>query len=109
MTLNASLHERLKYWQRILRIQDWDVRLDLCGSDELGESYGDMREFREHRYAIVRILKPEALDPTDRWAKAFAGHQDLESILVHELLHIVFDGLVEDEHDNLRLEQTINA
>jgi hypothetical protein len=108
-----ELRERLEYWQRVLRLQDWRIDVQRVGSDKLGVDLGDVTTDSSARHAMVQILSEEAKDPTNPWQKTFPIYYDEEYTLVHELLHIVFDELIEhsaeDSDKNHREEQAINA
>jgi hypothetical protein len=71
-------------WQKILRLQDWEVDInfyrsrDFANSDAVGECTFNINA----RDAVIKIL-----DPID-----YDGEYDLEWIVVHELLHLHFAG-----------------
>ncbi|MBX9601252.1 MAG: hypothetical protein K2X35_09615 [Bryobacteraceae bacterium] len=79
----AMLRERCRFWQALLRLQDWDVFVRLV--DELpGSALGRCWWLDEKEIATIRILRPERCDP------ARVPEQDVEVTLVHELLHLHF-------------------
>ena len=87
MTLQR-LKNRLRYWQRRLGLQVWDI------TDT------------NHRTALVRILAPEYADMFQPPAPAY----EAENVLVHELLHLLLLPVVDTdgEPDITSVEQLIN-
>lgn len=69
-------------WQKILRLQDWEVTIDyyrardFTNADALGECTFNINS----REGFIKILNPIDYD----------GEYDLEWIVVHELLHLHF-------------------
>jgi hypothetical protein len=85
---DRQLQAVCKRWQKILRLEDWDVTAKLVTSDEIKAFYGDDRELfaairrgSEHGNAEIQVLR-FSLDNPDR---------DHEVDVVHELLHLRFD------------------
>lgn len=90
----------LEYWQRQLRLQDWDVVADVVPARALGGAAGQTTTTPWRRYAAVQIADPATLDPD-----AGPGFRDLEATLVHELLHVALAGV----GDHAPLEPAIEA
>ena len=104
MRNDSQINELCKKWQEILKLHDWDVRVDLGRSDELSEPDREGECFVElaKGEALIRLLDPKI--PYD-----FTFQYDVEKVLVHELLHLSFAPF-EPEDDSLRhdlWEQTI--
>ena len=83
-----QLQDALAYWQRALRLQDWDITLAIKrrnkwegGTTSVASSDWHIRS----RHGSIDIL-----DPDDYEAEGFYEKQDMESSLVHELLHGLF-------------------
>lgn len=77
-----KLTEITKELQKILRVQDWDIDVDVCSQEEFEKNgYPD----EQAHNTVVRLLNKSAIyinkDATDDWYKS----------LVHELMHLVFD------------------
>jgi hypothetical protein len=81
-----ACEEFIKKWQKILRIQEWEIGLEflsglemqkLMGSDDYNASCG---RTTENKTAMISINceSPQMND-------------ELENSIIHELLHIVFD------------------
>jgi hypothetical protein len=89
-------------WQKILHIQDWQVKPRLARYYDMPDGKGGHISFsRPHRTASIKILDPADYDPT--WTNF---PEDIERSLVHELIHLVF--AVFDQHfgdDLIRLEE----
>lgn len=78
-----ELKEIMKFWQRELRLDHWDIEIRFAAKEELYYSQGNSCAGRYHR-AQIR-LKPESertRDEIDRFLL------DYEVVIVHELLHI---------------------
>lgn len=104
--LEMHLQQLLPEWQKILRLQDWDVKLIVDRERNFigGDSQGECSWVLEKKQAFIKILDPVDF-PDSKW------EQDSEETLVHELLHLHFapfnaeDGTLED----VAQEQAISA
>ena len=78
----VNLTKMASKWQKILRLQDWEVTIDFyrarefSNSDALGECTFNINS----REGFIKILNPTDYD----------GEYNLEWIVVHELLHLHF-------------------
>lgn len=73
----------LVYWRKVLRLQDWDVRIKLVRDRDMvvANRQGECDISLRNKEALIRLLDP--IDyPDGDWA------QDHEQTLVHELLHL---------------------
>lgn len=104
-----KLRGRCQYWQRVLRLQDWRVDVRIVGTEELGtQEAGQTEIHQDSKLATIKILDEAAYNQTSRMVKAF--HSGYEHTLVHELLHIPFDTLMDreaDRHEQIMQEQAI--
>lgn len=105
-----DLGELLEYWQRVLNIQDYGVKVEWKRWHEMGiiESYGTCRVDMQNKMALIEIREPIDALPSDVELYGW----DPERILVHELLHIVLWPLTDEDEEgkkSLPLEQSINA
>jgi hypothetical protein len=105
---DEQLQEALIFWQKVLRLQDWDVYARIARGREL---------FTENSAAAVRwtlakkVATLQLLDPID-YEDNLAVEQDHEVSLVHELLHLhyaPFDNTEDDSLELYTLEQSIEA
>lgn len=80
-----TLEAHLAYWQRALRIQDWDIEAEYADAEELenGKRGGECAVCQPKRKARIKILAEE-FRPRASWFE-----HDEELTLVHELLHIL--------------------
>lgn len=83
--IEKSANKIAKCWQKLLRLEDWDVTVEVImrhemeSHDNLGECHADPLE----RTATIRILNPIELPEADQTAEY------LEKIIIHELLHLI--------------------
>lgn len=106
---NDDIQELCCTWQRILRLQDWHIVAKFDSSANLGDSEGSVLTWRDGKEALVRVMSPMEVNHADAHEKAFP--YDPEKCLVHELLHIHFDILMDDnplEHEQTMQEQAID-
>lgn len=93
-----QMEEALVYWQRLLRLQDWDITIrheravDMPHEGQVGANH----MFWPKRQATIRIL--DSVDyPTDNQDNMQA--QDQLLTLVHELLHLHVEPLLNGWED----------
>ncbi len=83
-----ELRLKCREWQQILRLQDWDIEVNIKRHREIqgpsGDEEGRIRTNEDYKKGFIEILDPIDLDPA-RYAPL-----DMEEVLVHELLHIHF-------------------
>lgn len=78
------LDERLAYWQRILRLQDWRITAEFADARIMEGKSGLTWFGATSKEARVRILPPsEWQSPSMRY-----GVWDEELFLIHELVHL---------------------
>ncbi len=103
----TELEQLCREWQEILSLRDWDVKPSIKRGRDFASS-GNEAEINwelQTRTATIYILDPIDYPDDTKW------EQDIESSLVHELLHIYFapfnatDGTLE----KVAQEQAINA
>lgn len=98
------LRELCRYWQKILRLQDWDVQLKWARSVNLGPTIEGLCEWvAARKEAAIKLL-----DPVD-WASVKTT--DIEAVLIHELLHLRFYGFTTKDNtpEDTAQEQAIHA
>lgn len=80
---NEQLQERLAYWQKVLRLQDWTIRVAFrhVVDMEPGNEAEVDTNFPLKRAAIA-IVYP------DEYRSRVGWPQEVEESLVHELLHL---------------------
>lgn len=103
---DKELNGYVRYWRRRLRLEHWDIKIRYARARELPEDCaGHIRRVDVKYSAVIWVLDPHDFDPDIPWP------HDVERVVVHELLHIVF-GPTDDAHqDNgastVALEQAI--
>ena len=116
--LEGTVGAMVSKWKEILNLRDWriDVRImeeELPGHDD-EENVGACvyHEFSHHE-AIIFILHPDKWKEIDRfWAER--DESFLETIIVHELLHLHFShnhplSNWKSEREELAINQLTNA
>lgn len=102
-----QLEERLAYWQRVLRLQDWRVKARLVRERDFRNpgNQGECEWSLSTKVAIIRILDPVDYSPDCAWL------QDMERTLVHELLHLHFAPFraESDTAEDISQEQAIDC
>lgn len=82
-----NLEERLAYWQRQLRLEDWDIFVSWGNAADMGARAGETSVLRSLKRGKVKIISP------DEWGapSEMIGGYDSEATLVHELIHFHLD------------------
>lgn len=110
--LEGRLNIRAQYWQSILRLQDWDVKVhilrrhEMKNEDAIGTNVWDLNR----KASIISVCSPEDLAAHH---DNFDGEEcDYDVTLVHELLHLHYAPFWESADDSSRricdMEQSIN-
>ena len=101
-----QLQTLLEYWQRQLRLQDWDITLKVKHAWEVEEGViAHVLDQPARKEAIVTILDPGERDRPD-WNEV---DKTPEFDLVHELVHIAIPGPHHGEPGYERYEQGVNV
>lgn len=84
-----QLEKKVRYWQKILKLDHWDIHAEFVNALELNGSGADINVQAEYLKANVRVLKPEFYNtgsnrPTE---------ERFETNIIHELLHCHTDPL----------------
>ena len=107
----SKLDKLRRKWQRLLRLQDWKIKVKFASQEELnrivgeGEPCGACHSFVEAKEAVIYILNPE------EWTDFEDSRvTDVENTIVHELLHCHFSAF-DNATKGLKLaeEQTIEV
>ena len=87
MSSIVDLTTLLPKWQKILRLEDWDIHVKMVRHYELagGENAGSC-----HYSVTLREATLQVMDPIDN---SHEYPEDIEEVLVHELVHLVFSGI----------------
>lgn len=110
--LEGRLNVRAHYWQGVLRLMDWNVKVVLKRSHEMKHPHAlGMNSWDMNRKAsVITMCSPEDLAAHN---EAFDGEEnDYDVTLVHELLHLHFAPFWPTNEDagvdELPMEQAIN-
>lgn len=99
----------LKKWQKILKLRDFDIELKIRSYKEMssdGNLYlGRIEYSHEDRLAVMELLDVKYYKKAKK-DFAFGELIDLETTIVHELLHLSFIGM--NSYNELYTEQQIN-
>jgi hypothetical protein len=100
-----QLQQKLKEWQKRLRLQDWIIKVRLARRYELPEdSMACVNAVLPKKMASIKIL-----DPID-YDQSIMVPQDMEDSLVHELLHLHLEPIVgDDDSKYIEVEQAIES
>ena len=105
----------VEHWQKVLRLQDWDIdarfaRFREMQSQDGGIPWGRILINRLHRRGEIAILHPDDYEHCDDdGCQQPHGGDEIETTIIHELLHIYIHAKNEDEPSSVEEEQTINA
>ena len=105
----SELNERLAYWQKQLRLQDWSVNIRICHPDEV-DAQGLSSIKVTSKSVKIKILDPKYFNDLD----AEIICQNWEITLIHELLHLhfvtfdrIFDRIENTKEAKDAVEQSI--
>lgn len=78
----------IKHWQKILRLQDWDISVAILRRSDMA----DVNNLAQNAvWTTSKISQIQVMHPED-WP--LGNHkQDVEADIVHELIHLHLDGL----------------
>lgn len=102
---SKQLQDKLKYWQKCLRLQDWDIEAEIVPMSKLQETWhrGECEWIEQLRAAKIYILSAD-----DYKNSGSICSYDMEQTLVHELLHLHFVSIDIDKY-YMPIEQAIEA
>jgi hypothetical protein len=96
----AELKELCALWQKRLRLQDWNVRLEVVEARELA-GFANCRSSLREKTALIRIV--DVADSTSSDTEIFGG-RNVEEDLVHELIHLHVEPFSPDDRDSTEWE-----
>ena len=80
-----DLQALLAKWQKILRLQDWQIKIEFRRKFDMPEyKQGTVGFNAGKKMAAIGIIDPIDYSPKSDWP------QDVEGTIVHELLHLHF-------------------
>ena len=81
--VRAAAEALCRVWQKILRLEDWDIEIELARYHQLGElTRADVSSYPPKGHAVIRLIQPgdDIPDPQPR--------RSTEYSIIHELLHL---------------------
>ena len=85
---DSGIKVQLGYWQDLLKLNDWDIKIDYWPHEALGENtLAKVVWSRNHKTATVAIRIPSDIPPVERSCPEDEA-ADYDVTLVHELLHL---------------------
>lgn len=98
-------------WQKALRLQDWDIIVQLVPHDDIPDCYGKFVSYASKKRVNIRLVFPEhAISDA-----LFEVTYDPFKTLIHELLHVRLIGIknyedgVASNASDLAEEQAVHA
>lgn len=96
----------VKKWQKILRLQDWDIGFETCTHADFNyEKVGHIGWNRPHKTAKIVILNNQEIKKLNKRVDQYRD-VNAEGLILHELLHLKLMEIVPDE--SVTEEQVIN-
>ena len=102
--MQQASSELVAYWQRQLRIEDWDIQVDTVPAHIIDGKAGQCSTWAALGRARIRLADPATLTP-----ETCPIYNDLESTLVHELLHVAIPADQEDGRASEGQERAIEG
>lgn len=86
------LEERVGYWQRLLRLEDWRIGCKWCHHYQIGDEdsvpLAQVEIDVRHKHGLVKVLMPDERTPVEDLNDVDPLHDELEVSIVHELLPV---------------------
>jgi len=102
-----DLNRLCRKWQRLLRLQDWDVKIRWAtGADDQTGDCATCKHWDQEKFALIRVTPPDQRTTSAE----FHEETDVEADVVHELLHLHFAPFEspDDSPEATSQEQAIN-
>ena len=96
-----ALENLLAEWQKILRLQDWQIKVSFARGHEIDGHQGRATIYLNFKQALIQLR-----DPIDWTDKDFPDDSEID--LVHELIHLhlrTFDTAKPGTLERVALEQ----
>lgn len=123
----SDLRSYMRKWQKALRLQDWDMRIDWANeaqmADRLGEDGDCPNASTIAKQAVACTDASNAYQTDTSWIENKKNRilvkinksltkKEAESIVLHEMLHVLLWHMAPDDSDaaaTVMLEQVINT
>jgi len=84
---NNALDCQLQYWQKLLKLQDWEIKTVIWPHDALDGHVSRITWSRNQKTATLVVRHPNDIPPVERdWPENEALDYDIS--ILHELLHL---------------------
>lgn len=107
----SLLQHETEEWQKKLRLQDWNVQVEVCRANDMPrEALASIEHFEERKDAKLYLLAPCDVPLVENhFLRGEAANYDIS--IVHELLHLHLIPLSEYDNPVKRVaeEQVVNA
>ena len=109
----SELEKLLKYWQKILRLQDWRIVIEFSEKPKEKGRVAENLINTKKKSSVISILPPELWEGWEDIVKEGKDSQIkrmIEPSIIHELLHLhLFWYLVPDTLQGILNEQAITS
>lgn len=117
----------MKKWQKALRLQDWDMRIDWANEAQMADRLGEDNDLPNvkniAKQAVACTDASNAYQTDTSWIENKKNRilvkinksltkKEAESIVLHEMLHVLLWHMAPDDSDaaaTVMLEQVINT
>ena len=86
-----ELNELCSEWQRRLRLQDWDIVVQLTHQNAIDDVMAQIAVNAVHKRAIISVPTPET------YSSKVDLKQDMLTALIHELIHLHLEPFFPDQ------------
>ncbi|WP_153017279.1 hypothetical protein [Alkalihalobacillus trypoxylicola] len=105
---DEQLQEKLTFWQKKLRLQDWIIEVRVARASEI-----ERNRAAEVSWVLPKKMASICILDQEDYPRGLMGERDMENDLVHELLHLHFapihDFNSDNEHYEIYEEQAIES
>lgn len=109
-----AVKERVVFWQKILRLQDWQIEVYLRRKCDMPpqspNAVGCVKVYAASKFAVVSLLDAQDFQPNDA-----EDVRNMDDTLVHELLHLHMEPIIpiakmeDGSAQDIAVEQLITA
>jgi len=102
--VEGFLEGRLAFWQNRLELQDWRIEIVLSKASDLKpETLGNVHWDKDRKTAVIRVL-----DAAEYRLPCREVLNDMESTVVHELVHLELSSLPRPTESRTDEEHAVN-
>lgn len=87
LDFDQAVRTQVAFWQRILRLNDWAIKVTYWPHEALGDSVASVKWNRNNQSATLVLRVPDDVAAVEKqWPEGEA--QDYDLSIVHELIHL---------------------